>query len=679
MGTIVFEKDFNIWVMPGDDATAARQVTTDGSSEEPYKAPSQDDEGRIYAARGQALEEIVRIDQDGNELGPPLQLPLRPYESGSFVILTDVSPDGLILAVTTYGVYSTGSAECSSLYFLYTDGSDSTALNSNQATSCGRTIQSQWYSTDRLAVEDDTENHDGFLPWLGYYRLGDNEITTWTHPCEDGEGCYGIGSVDITRTGDRLVVTTVGWNDLEQPDQVKIMDLPGPPPAEPTLACSLPYAPANDEDGFDVASWSPDGSAVAVDHTELGLLVLRDVDTSTCQEIVDATEVEVEGAANPNWSAAPLGASPPPFEGEPDPSPSASPSATPSPSASASPSASPSPSATPSTSPSPTPGGEPSEGPVRRLEVAGAADEPIPLGVTLCTDLMPGSDSAAQVLVARADEFADALAGSALAGDDACILFTDGGPDQTLAPATRTEIDRVLPDGGQVSILGGTSAVSSAVQTELEGAGYQVRRFAGPSRFETAAAIGDAVVAAGGSAQEALLAFGYNWVDAVTGGAFGAETAIPVLLTDTAELHPASRAFLDRHGTTATTGLGGRAVLSDAALNAAPGPRRVAGASRHGTAAAVATDLWGPRLGSYDGFVLGNLGRPDGWTGMLAAAPLSAALDAPQLGLWEDDYPEETQAFLQGLSGGPFTGLVVGDEGWVQQQVIDAVAADLEG
>jgi hypothetical protein len=165
----------------------------------------------------------------------------------------------------------------------------------------------------------------------------------------------------------------------------------------------------------------------------------------------------------------------------------------------------------------------------------------------------------------------------------------------------------------------------------------------------------------------------------VTGGAFGAETGIPVLLTDMAELHPASQAFLERHGVTRTTGLGGRAVLSDAALQAAPGPRRVAGASRHGTAAAVASDLWGPLVGSYDGFVLGNLGRPDGWTGMLAAAPLSAALNAPQLGLWEDAYPDETRTFLQGLSGGPFTGLVVGDEGWVHQAVVEMVAPDLRG
>lgn len=91
-GTIVFEQGSNIWIMAGDDPATARQVTVDGTSAEPYKAPSQDDEGRIYAARGQSLEEIVRIDQDGEELGPPLQLPPRAYESGSSTLLPTSAP-----------------------------------------------------------------------------------------------------------------------------------------------------------------------------------------------------------------------------------------------------------------------------------------------------------------------------------------------------------------------------------------------------------------------------------------------------------------------------------------------------------------------------------------------------------------------------------------------------------
>jgi len=114
--------------------------------------------------------------------------------------------------------------------------------------------------------------------------------------------------------------------------------------------------------------------------------------------------------------------------------------------------------------------------------------EPVALGASICQLVVPEEDGADQVLLARDDSFADALAGAPLAGDDSCILFTAGGPDRTLDPAARAEIDRVLPlaPAGTVRILGGVDAVSQQVEDELAAAGYVVERLAGPSRFETA-------------------------------------------------------------------------------------------------------------------------------------------------------------------------------------------------
>ena len=172
-----------------------------------------------------------------------------------------------------------------------------------------------------------------------------------------------------------------------------------------------------------------------------------------------------------------------------------------------------------------------------RLEGDGSGDVRR-VAIQVCQLLFPAPDAARTVVLARHDVFADALAGAPLAGDDSCVLYTTGGPDQPLDAITRAEIDRALPAGGPVRILGGTQAVSAQVEAELTGAGYAVERFQGATRFETAVAIARVVRAENPGGSDALLAWGLNFPDAVTGGAYGARTGTPILLTDTAQLHP---------------------------------------------------------------------------------------------------------------------------------------------
>ncbi|HUG82932.1 MAG TPA: cell wall-binding repeat-containing protein [Euzebya sp.] len=296
------------------------------------------------------------------------------------------------------------------------------------------------------------------------------------------------------------------------------------------------------------------------------------------------------------------------------------------------------------------------------------------VAINICQFLFTQPDLARTVILARSDVFADALAGSPLAADDSCILYTTGGPDAALDAEARTELDRVLPDGGRVRIMGGTAAVSPLVEQELKAAGYVVERFAGPTRFETAEVIARRVVEERPGTTEALLAFGNNFPDAVTGGAYGANAAVPILLTGTDSLHPAAQRALADLGITTTSVLGGTAVISDTAANAAPGPRRISGPNRMATAIAVATTLWPQTLdGPVDDVVVTNLERDDGWALTLASAPLSARNDAPQVGVAVDRYPGETQAYLQGLDPRAVTAFVIGSA----QYVSDAVAAGI--
>lgn len=299
------------------------------------------------------------------------------------------------------------------------------------------------------------------------------------------------------------------------------------------------------------------------------------------------------------------------------------------------------------------------------------------IAIQVCQFLFPEPDGARTVVLARNDVFADALAGSPLAGNDSCVLYTTGGADATLDAETAAEIDRALPPGAPVRILGGESAVSPQVASQLRADGYAVERFSGPSRFETAAAIARVVRAEAPGGQDAMLAWGRNFPDAVTGGAYGARTGTPILLTETAELHPATAAVLRELGVTRTFVLGGPGVVSEAAAAQAPGAERISGPNRMATAVAVATRLWPTTAPTVSAVVVCNIEREDGWALTLAAAPLSARDGAPQVGVGTNTYPAETQAYIQSLAPPAATAYIMGNEEFISDAVAAQVAADV--
>ncbi len=296
---------------------------------------------------------------------------------------------------------------------------------------------------------------------------------------------------------------------------------------------------------------------------------------------------------------------------------------------------------------------------VNQVTDSSAADA-IDTATDTCQLLFPRPDEARSVLLARVGVFADALAGSPLARDDSCILFT---PSDTLDSRTETEIDRVLPEGGLVRILGGEVAVSAEIEAQLQET-YSVERFGGVTRVQTATAIADAVLAENPGQTEAMIAYARDFPDAVTGGAYGAQTGTPVLLSDTEVLHPDTRLWLEANEITTGYLLGGTAVLGNQVeaqagltiLNNDPVAgqvQRVAGPNRMGTAAAVASQLWGPvNGGSPENLVVLDLERPDAWNVALSSAPLSALCDAPQLGVRAAGTPIETGQYLLDQSFG---------------------------
>lgn len=179
----------------------------------------------------------------------------------------------------------------------------------------------------------------------------------------------------------------------------------------------------------------------------------------------------------------------------------------------------------------------------------GAAADPVVTANQLCQRVVPDHHGAARVVVTRDDVFADALSGAALAGPDGCVIHVEGGPDGRLGLRGLLAIARVLPAGGQVHVLGGEAAVSSAIEADLRATGFAVTRLAGSDRVATAGVVAREVAArAGGTVPRVYLATAGTWVDAVTASAVAAREGAPILLSATDELSPATATALEELG-----------------------------------------------------------------------------------------------------------------------------------
>jgi putative cell wall-binding protein len=232
----------------------------------------------------------------------------------------------------------------------------------------------------------------------------------------------------------------------------------------------------------------------------------------------------------------------------------------------------------------------------------------IATAVAVSQDSFPAVRAGAVVL-ARADDYPDALVGAPLAAARNAPLLLTQGP--LMPSATVTELQRVLPAGGTVYVLGGTAAVPVSVADQLAGLGYQVVRYAGADRYATALAVAGAL----GNPGTVFLATGTNFPDALSAGPAAAHVHGAVLLTNGSAL-PSTTAAYVAHATTVYA-IGGPAAA------AAPSAVPIVGADRYATAAAAAVKFFGAATTAG---VATGVGFPDALTGgaqlALAGAPL---------------------------------------------------------
>jgi len=278
--------------------------------------------------------------------------------------------------------------------------------------------------------------------------------------------------------------------------------------------------------------------------------------------------------------------------------------------------------------------------------------------VAASASAFPSAGSASAVVLARADAFADALAGGPLAAaKHAPLLLTSSG---SLDAVTAAEIQRVLPKGGTVYLLGGTSALSDAVANAITAMGDVPTRVAGTDRYATAVAIAGVM----GNPTTVFEASGTNFPDALSAVPAAVATHGAILLTNGAAQAATTAAYLTAHATSRYA-VGGPAAFAD------PSAIGIAGADRYATSDAVALAFFPTTTGVS---VASGANFPDA----LAAGPVAGAAQQPVLLVPSTGaLPEPITSYLATHAGGIASAQAFGGTSAVAEAVLSEVAQSI--
>lgn len=255
-----------------------------------------------------------------------------------------------------------------------------------------------------------------------------------------------------------------------------------------------------------------------------------------------------------------------------------------------------------------------------RVETAAAVAE----------ELLRGQKATAAVL-ARADDYADALAGVGLA-------HAVGGPLLLTAPdvlddAAAGALHEHVHAGGRVHLLGGDDALRPAVREAVEDLGFTTHRLAGATRHETAVAVAEELADVRGARPDtAVVASGDTFADALAMSVPAARAGWPILLTHPEQLPAATAAFLDEQQVRTVEVVGGSAAVGTGVTGALRGDydvRRTGGRDRYATAASIGEQFFDEGGGDEGGGIAlaSGVQFPDA----LSGGVLAAARDVPLL------------------------------------------------
>jgi putative cell wall-binding protein len=283
----------------------------------------------------------------------------------------------------------------------------------------------------------------------------------------------------------------------------------------------------------------------------------------------------------------------------------------------------------------------------------------IATSIAISKTSFPTARTAGAVVLARADDFSDALAGGPLAVRfQGPLLLT---PTTELTPDLRNELLRVLPSGAVVYLLGGVDAISADIEVDLKSTGFDPIRVAGVDRFDTAVKIAGIL----GDPPSVFEVDGTNFPDGLSAGPAAALSHGALLLTNGSLVAPETAAYLALHPSDTRYAVGGPAATAD------PSAQRLVGADRYATSVIVARQLFAApsvvTLASGAVFADALSGGP---ASALAGAPL---ILVPATG----PLPTPVQGYLDTASNSVLSALLFGGTAAVSTPVARMIAQAL--
>ena len=191
----------------------------------------------------------------------------------------------------------------------------------------------------------------------------------------------------------------------------------------------------------------------------------------------------------------------------------------------------------------------------QNARIGGTAEDNVALSVSIAKN--GWAQGARTVILARDDQFSDAMAAVPLSKIlNAPILMTGSAilDDRTFAEMWSLGVTHVY-------IVGGTLAISQAIEESLNSHWITTTRIAGQQGYDTAAKISSFVGI--DASHTVYLANGHAIPDAIAASAFAAEQGSPILLTERDGLPPATIQALTDLSVSNVVLLGGTAVISE--------------------------------------------------------------------------------------------------------------------
>lgn len=299
-GTIVFIKDYDVWVSH-PDGTGERRLTTDGTASAPWHSPDQSDVGTVVAARGKLIQ---RMDQWGTVLtviDPPDTLNAAAEMVGGYVKSTTISPDGSKLTYTYENFSCPPNAPCRLRWTTAFTASD--VLTPVSQWGPAFLDHPSWLTNTRLMF-----NGIGY-DQIYLFDVGRGSMFWFHEGMYPGSDFMTLADGTVSRNG-ALMATVRG--EFEE-TRIRTYVLPRSPregavPPLPTPACETSTSA-----GLASPTFAPDSSALAWEESDGVWIKNAPADCDVQQSLV------IAGASEPSWSAAPMQTIRPPAPPKPSP------------------------------------------------------------------------------------------------------------------------------------------------------------------------------------------------------------------------------------------------------------------------------------------------------------------------------------------------------------------------